>query len=220
MIPGLAGCLGGLATARSFALTDIESSNSTDTSYTFTAAVLGPEAAGRLIVVSVGATDLTDFTGVTIGGNAMTEVVQAKQSTDPPVSAIYQRVVATGTTADIVVSCSDGARGCAIAVYSLIGLNSTTAVDSDSSAASADGTATLTLTTVAGDFVVARVTANTDEVTYTWTQGVTEDQDVQFGAGTDGSSGAASGVATTTSISPLATLSGAEDHVIVAAAWR
>jgi hypothetical protein len=210
---------GGAGDLKSFVCTDTSADLTTQTTYTFAAQALGAAAADRLIVVAISISDCVSIDSVTIGGDAMTEVVQESQSADPPVTAIFQRAVAAGETADIVITASDAARGCVIGVFSMIGLQSHTAVDSDVDNGT-DSTASVTLTTQAGDFVVASVATNPGERNFTWSGGVTKRIESQFGSGSDGSGSVASGTTTGSSITPLVTLSSAEDHAFVAAAWR
>jgi hypothetical protein len=197
--------------------TTVDTSNA-DT-FTFTGASIGTAAASRLVVVVVHAGDTASISSVTIDGNAADLVIQEAQTGSPPVVGIYQRAIATGTTADIVVTLADPAVHCFIDVYTITGLRSTTAIDSDKTNTTGAGASSVTLTTEVNAVVIAAVEYYTADVTSSWSGGVTENSDEAYSAESGAGSGA-SGVATGTSISPSVTPSGSADRAFVAAAWR
>lgn len=196
----------------------VADSTNTDT-YTFTGAAIGTASADRLVVVVVHAGDSASVSGVTIAGNAMTDVVQAAQVGSPPLVGIFTRNVAAGTTADIVVTLADAAVHAAINVYTITGLNSMTAQDFDSTTGTGTGDSSVTLTCSVGSAVIAAAETYTADATFTWSGGVSEDNEEAYG-GESGTGGAASGTATGTSITPNLAVSVSADRAFVAACWR
>jgi len=101
------------------------------TTHTFTGASIGTAAADRLVVVCVSSQTSSNRTisSATIGGNAATIVVSSANGINP--GGIICLPVAAGTTADIVIKFSAGVSNCRIQVFTITGLNSTTAVSSN-----------------------------------------------------------------------------------------
>jgi len=106
-------------------------SDGTDaSSYTFSAQDIGNASAGRRVIVCIGWANAAQraVTSVTIGGTAATQAAQANAATCG--AAIFYAVIASGTTADIVVNLNGTATRCCISVYAGDSLQSSTPVDS------------------------------------------------------------------------------------------
>jgi hypothetical protein len=122
------------------------------TTYTFTTANIGTAASDRVIVVGVMLNSSVSRTvsSVTLGGNAMTSIVGTNSASN---TALFRISVASGTTADIVVTGSGGANGCYVVVYSLTGWGTVTTYNSNSAAGSS-ATISTTIDTVSGGAVI------------------------------------------------------------------
>ena len=123
-------------------------------SYTFTGCAIGAAAADRLVIVAVEVGQTAgSITGCTIGGAAAT--LLAYSGTGNVCCAIFALVVASGTTATVVVNTA-GVNRCAIEVYAAYNLASATPVATlvQYSAADTDGLGG-TIAVSAGGFVVA-----------------------------------------------------------------
>ena len=115
---------------------DIQFPNVNTTVWTFTGKAIGTAAADRLVIVSTwvikpGATTRT-WTA-SIGGVSATEFAGAHVSTSTGASTdveirMFAATVASGTTANIVITTSGSTTGCAIGVWSAYNLASTTPV--------------------------------------------------------------------------------------------
>lgn len=107
-------------------------SGSNSTSYTFASRAIGAESATRLVVVGVisnnnAGTPGAAPSGVTIAGDAMTSDGSTRGTVSNEVGlSFWRRVVASGTTADIVVSFSDGQVRCGIVIFTVEGYESAT----------------------------------------------------------------------------------------------
>lgn len=144
--------------------------------WTFTDLPIGPPAADRLVVCCF-TTETTDaFSSFTINGSAATQVVRAVDGTGHH-SMIYAAEVASGETADIVVThANSGTAVGIISVYSLYNVEPT-AVDSGS-VADTDGTSTLaTVTVPTNGFGVWCLNNGAQGTAIGWTN-ATEDSDV------------------------------------------
>jgi hypothetical protein len=122
--------------------------NSNLTTYTFTAKNVGAAGTGRVIVVAVQTRTTSigtprSISGVTCNGNAMTAGPILNGSASGAASiGLFYIVEASGTTANFVVTFSNGTQNCAIATWRLFPVSSTPV---DSVATSFTGnTATLT----------------------------------------------------------------------------
>lgn len=96
------------------------SSGNNNVTYTFSNRSIGAEDANRIVAVIVFASAVAgDFTSVTIGGVEATKAVSVNNGNNMAMG-IYYRSIPTGTTANIVVTCSDEAGRCAVSVYRII----------------------------------------------------------------------------------------------------
>lgn len=122
------------------------------TTYTFTAANIGTATSDRVIVVGVMLNSSTNRTvsSVTLGGNAMTSIVGTNSASN---TALFRISVASGTTADIVVTGSGASNGCYVVVYSLTGWGTVTTYNSNSATGSS-ATISTTIDTASGGAVI------------------------------------------------------------------
>ena len=160
------------------------------TTYTFAAHSIGTAAYNRCVHVAIhgnGGANLV--TSVTVAG--ITAEINANALNGSSCAAIASAFVASGTTADIVVTFAGGQLGCRIGVWSSVGLIHTSAISATSTA----DPATATLTTTANGFCIAATSKNSAD-TMTWAGGVTERYDAtsgenRMGSGADGATTAA-----------------------------
>ena len=194
----------------------IKASGNTASVFNFDAVSIGAEPAPgstRTIKIAVsGGTNLAARTlsGVTVNGDAA--IIDIQNSATGVVAAITSRNVATGTTADIVVTFSGVVFGCAIGVYRIIDAT-TTPADTDTSSADPSS---LSLNAPANSYVIA-VGANRNRGTFTWT-GVNERYDLDMDT-TDNGSGASQTIIdadATFAITADSALSGNEQSVVAA----
>lgn len=154
----------------SISLADTATSALDQTTYTFTVS-FGSVAPGRLIVVGVG----TRFNGqsvsaLTIGGISATRV-KSQESTFNS-AELWAAYVPTGTSGNVVVTWSAATTKCAISVYRLLNLQSSTPTDT---AGSTTDPLSVIIGVKDGGVVVAFSFGGVNG-TNTWT-GLTEDAD-------------------------------------------
>jgi hypothetical protein len=168
------------------------------TTYTFAGKAIGTAAADRRVHVAVAGTQgtrtvssvkvhvpdvATDPTGTTLTQNV------SRQDGVTTV-ALYVGVIASGTTADIVVTWSAGQDRCGIGIWSSTGLTSNSAVDTKAGLATDGAGLNLTPTTVAGGFLIGVVCDHSSgSGLSTWTT-ATERYDVVLEGATPVHSGA------------------------------
>lgn len=167
-------------------------SSSNLSSYTFSACDIGTANAARVVVVGVIVLDSGSDNGissVTIGGAAATKATSTTTAGDlanARVAGIYYKVVAAGTTADIVVASSNAAETCGISVYAIYPASSTPVDTSNDSAGSA-GSMTSTLTVEAGGMCISVHTHNNANNTiWSWSGTETISQDFDEACGDSG----------------------------------
>ncbi len=180
------------------------------TTYTFASQPIGTASASRRVVVAIHTRTATIST-VTIGG------VSATLDRDYNLSnnrvTIASAVVPTGTTASVVVTFTAAGTRCGIGVWSL----SSGSPTGQTATGSGTTTAACTVTTVAGQVVIAATTENgTVGTTVAWT-GATEryDQTLETDLGQSGADTVAAG--TSTAIS--AAFSSTTGSIIAAVAY-
>lgn len=118
---------------------DTANSSSNLSSYTFSSHSIGADEPKFVVVCASATGGAYEITGVTVGGVSCTEHTAAlNSSTTDFIGSVY---VASGTTANIVVSCS-GAKGrCSISTYALTNHDGTPAssgTDNETSGTSID----------------------------------------------------------------------------------
>lgn len=187
------------------------------TSFTFSSHSIGTAAAGRLVVVAVGCRHPgggTTITGVTFNGSGGTSVAASTSSVNP--TAIFASTIASGTTANIVVSVGSSCGTCVISVYTITGLNSANANDTLTDVSgSADPTGTIDI--LQGGVLIATASSQ-NSTTATWT-GVTENYDAQTESRTF-TAGSASGLAAETNRTVTCAFASDANNSMSAAAWR
>jgi hypothetical protein len=146
--------------------------------YTATGIAIGAAAFDRYVAVVVAFRDTSGtptISSVTVGGAATTSVIANTTTLSGITIYITDAPVTTGTTADVVVTMSEGVTLVSVATYALTGLTSSTAVETDTSTTDA---ASMTIGTAAAvGIAAAMVTAGS---TFTAT-GVTEQHDTNTG---------------------------------------
>ena len=160
--------------------------NTSSTSFTFSGCNIGSAAVGRRVFAAIGFYSGTNrtVTSVTIGGVAATIHAQI-QGDIASSSAVHTVVLASvpldaGTTADIVVtmSGSSSAQIKACATYKVTGLQSDTAIDTDTQDRSANAGAWSGTIDVDEDGVLIAATfclSSSTSTTYDYTAGVDDD---------------------------------------------
>ena len=154
--------------------------------YTFTNHAIGAAASDRLVVVvitwEVNSGGTINLSSVSIGGNAATIIRQDEAPTSRRAhSAIAALAVASGSTATIAVGLSaTNANSCAVHVYALYGLTSTTPFANNGNGVQTAASVSTTLDIPAGGVAVAGSSHNGaatgEDATVT---GLDEDVDMQ-----------------------------------------
>lgn len=187
-----------------------------NTSATYTAHAIGTASADRLVIVAAtGNMTSGEISGVTCGGIAMTEVVKANGS--GRATGIYSLVVASGTTATIVVSYTGTSVQSSISVYTLTSLSSTTATHTASNTG-VDSVATASINYSAYGAVIG-VCIIDDTPDVTWTN-LTENYDAGIEVSSGHSAASKTVTTTVTGESVSVTFSGSDNHSLVVASWR
>ena len=163
-------------------------SGSIDTSgqtvYTFTGVDIGVADVNRTIVVfsAHGAIAQRQVTSITIGGESADLYQNAAQALGGAIAVLD---VAADTTADIVVTLDNSAVRCAIGVYSLYDLASSTPVDTDTNGTGGDGVAEVTINgSSSSNCIFLASYVNNDGLQADWTSPMIEDSDVLVEANT------------------------------------
>tara|TARA_R110000765_G_C18807884_1_gene594340 strand:+ start:165 stop:824 length:660 start_codon:yes stop_codon:yes gene_type:complete len=106
------------------------------TVYTFSGKAFGDAAADRLMVVGIGAANNSNaISSVTIGGVSATETVTSISVAAENRLGMYQAIVPSGTTGDVVVTFAGAKVRCHIGVWRVTGVTAAaSATDSDSAA--------------------------------------------------------------------------------------
>lgn len=176
--------------------------------WTFSTQAIGTNAGSDILIVGAGlrSTATPGITSVTVGGSGATLVGSASAS-GRTVSALYVIAHPGGTTADVVVTTTDVASNCGIAIWRMTGAGSSTASDTGGSTAGDPMSDTLTVS--AGGVLVgfSYVQSSSGSPTCTWTN-ITEDFDQAVEAGLYAFSGASLESSGGGSITPTADWSG------------
>lgn len=147
------------------------------TTYTFTGVSIGTASSDRMVVVSIvgDASASRSISSVSIAGSAGTSVV-ARGAVSTP-TAMYRRLVTSGTTATIEVTFSGQMNRAAIYVHTITGLNSNVpeaTMSTNTNSAAINGTS--------GAVVVAFAAILDTGRTSTWTN-ATKNSENQFAEG-------------------------------------
>lgn len=188
-------------------------------SYTFSGQSIGTADADRTVVVAVGsrkAGAATTITGVTVGGNAATQLVQQSNTvTNTCVVGLYAIDVASGTTADIVVTFGASMIRCGISVYRVLGI-STTPHDTATSTSSPNLDTSIDVTADGG--IIGVAFGGSTGPLFTWS-GITQDYDESVGAEVSAFSSASDEFASASTVNVQAGPSAFVDAVAAFASW-
>jgi hypothetical protein len=146
-------------------------------SYTFAAQNLGEQSSSRVIVVVVNGRCLNDSSsGVTIGGTAMTKLVEKASLVSGvyQISAVYSLVLPIGATGDVVVTYPATAYGTAVSLYRLQGRRTGVAYHTSSSSTTSPYNTVLDVPYKG--YVISGVSINNGASATGWT-GLTVDYD-------------------------------------------
>ncbi len=136
--------------------------------YTYTAGAIGTAAAGRVIAVMVSTRPAPSTIAVTVGGTSLTQ--RTSSSSAIATAYLFSGVVATGTSADVVVTTTGGpTTRLGVGVYPIYGAASAVPHDTDTSTAEPSAA---TITVPVNGAAIGYVWAN-NATSYTWT-GLTE----------------------------------------------
>tara|TARA_Y100000031_G_C8217101_1_gene383991 strand:+ start:110 stop:1165 length:1056 start_codon:yes stop_codon:yes gene_type:complete len=174
-------------------------------SYTFSSQAIGAADSTRIVVVGIATGDANvgspTINSVTVGGSSATAVIEQAALVRSK-CAIYQRAIASGTTADIVVNLSGSAYGCGIGLWRMVGANSTVAdTAADTAATNSSELLSTTIDVPANGVLIGVATAQSSsgDPTFTWSE-ITERYEIgewAGGGGDRGTSGASLDYATT-----------------------
>lgn len=164
--------------------------------YNFNGQAIGSAEADRFVILGVQGTEssgASDITSVTCNGNAMTLLAGVLTANGANAIAFYGIYLATGTTADFVVTFANTRGNAGIVVYKATKLQSSTPVDTDTNAPAGAATdAPVTIDKPSSGFVIAlSLMYNTGAGTCTWTN-LAEDFDGSPMAGSNGHQSGAS----------------------------
>ena len=142
----------GAAPTLSFEESAVDGANATV--FTFSGMAIGSAAGDRVVFVAVstGGSVTNSISSVKLGGNTMTQRVQAIAETDEKFVAIYSYPLTTGTTADVVITMSAEAAQASAATYASYGISSEIPHDTGTAQDSKDLSTTLNIP--AGGFVI------------------------------------------------------------------
>ncbi len=208
----------GVAVAEATYITSAENA-ANQSSYTFSSQPIGAAASNRVVVICItgngGAAGTATVTGVTVGGNSCTK---ANDVLDNECAAsIWYVSLASGTTADVVVTWTGAKGDCGIAIYTVL---TSTATPSVTYSASAAAPISVSATFGAGSAVIGSVAwsyGGSDPLT-TWAN-LTEDDDTPVESGQVSSSCASDNFAaaqTSLSIQAAPSLSTTNEALVVA----
>lgn len=189
--------------------------------YTFSSQNIGTASADRYIIAAVNSriagTTANDVSGITIGGSAMDEIVQAQGTGDGNscFGAIFALNVTSGTTADVVVTWTTTMLRCGLALYSITGLANTTPHDTDSSVAD---NPSVNLNVPATGHVISCSGSGNNTATASWTE-LTEDHDTTVESAMQMTSASKSYVGSQTGLAMGVTWTANADPVAVFASW-
>lgn len=147
LFSGVAALFSGPAAATATYIGGTTSTTDQASTYTFSNHAIGPASDDRHVLVSVqsGHSAARTAPSVTIGGIAATQVGFNASSDDTILCGFYIALVPTGTTANIVVTYSGSAVRCRVDVWTITGLQSTTATDTASDDTDSSGVVSDTL---------------------------------------------------------------------------
>lgn len=219
MLPGMIPIIAGPRPVSGAYITNAVSSSNL-ASYTFSGLSIGSASADRLVVViAAGLKSLVAVTSTscTIGGVAATSIVATAAPGGSGIAlGMYQLLVPTGTTANVVVGFSTTMdRGC-VAVYTLSSYLSAVPIGTSKNEGTANPSTSIQVATQGGFTIAGGYNINNGNIT--WAGGLTENFDVAVEA-SDQFSGASLANVNGTSFSLSITGAGTVNNH-VAATWR
>ncbi len=138
----------------------------------------GPANPKRYLIAAIAYSSLTAITSVTIGGVTATQLVAVVSSFQNARSAFFIAAVPTGTSGDVTVNAGSGGVS-SVALYSVINLQSPTAVATTSSFGSSP--LSMSLNGTNGGFILASAyMSGSPGVTAAWTGLTTVDLNLRF----------------------------------------
>jgi hypothetical protein len=172
------------------ALTDTTSDVTDSTSYSFGSRNIGAADPSRYVIAGVVGTGINGSTisSVTIGGIGATLVVERTNGAVD--AAIYIAAVPTGTTATVVVNFSAQKGRAMLYLWRAIGLRSSTAAATASTATAVSNVLSVSLAVPAFGFAIGVAADNATTTTLTWS-GLTKDGDVPSAEGATSSGASA-----------------------------
>lgn len=162
--------IGGTSEPATKAFADSDQSTTNDTSYSFATQSIGTAAADRhvLVIASwITSAATVSCTALTVGGVTADAVIAVEAAT----RGITMRIAAvpTGTTATVAVTLDGTALNCGIGLWAVYGLESTTAVDTDSATISSTTLSFNSMATAAEGVAFWGMVENTGLQDTTWT---------------------------------------------------
>lgn len=155
--------------------------NTAVTTFTWTGFSIGAAAADRKVVACISLNALAagqTISGLTIDGNAMTEVAQSALDAES-ISGMYEYELAAGTTAEFIVTASGNFYEGNLAVYTITGAALTV---SSTATTSADDTPNTTLNCPANGCIIGTANSRASPTSAAWS-GITERQDESHSVG-------------------------------------
>jgi hypothetical protein len=209
--------LGAVNRVPQVAYLDSADSTSSLTTYTFTLSTLGVDVPDRYIVIGFfgrASTSARSLSSLTVGGSSTTSVVSTSTTSGGFNTTVGLRIVSLPTVPgnnDVVVTWSAGMIRSGVVAWRLAGLQSSTAVATDTTI-NTDPAAMTLASLLVGDAALAMVYDH-DTGNVAWT-GLTEDADQTYISGASGI------VAADGSLNVSANITGSLYSGSAAAAWR
>lgn len=215
MLPGLTSAIIGGSNAPTVSYRASVNDAVSRSTYTFAATSIGTASASRYVVVAVATVDGTvaAHNSVTVGGVSCNSLANAGTSGDNRVTMwITQTAIESGTTADIVVTCSNSETACTIGVWAVYDITSNTAADAQTDTGT---TLSVSVTVPAGGVIIAAAFATSaGPPTHTWTN-VTEDFETANAGGRFSGASTVSVAGGTIAVSDVASSTNADDRMAV-----
>jgi hypothetical protein len=203
---------GTVGSAATVSFTESDTSSADATAYTFSGVAIGTASATRKVVVAACTNGAANVSTLTIGG-ASASFVAVGVIAGEPVNRIelWQADIASGTTADIIVTWADSTSRCGIGVWDVNGASD---FIYDVGSSEADP-ATVTMQVPAGGICIGGVFTGDSDTSWT---GLTEDYDDQIEAA-NYMTGASAAFASRQTDLTVTAADGTDYNVLVCAAW-
>lgn len=200
-------------------LTAQANSGTDGTSFTFAGLSLGDPSASRRIIVAVAhnRNPAQTISTVTVGGVSAT-IVTNVNSANFLGAGLAIADVPTGTTGDVVVTFANTALQCAVAVYRVVNLASSTAHATALQSGATAGVLSTTINVPSGGLAVA-MAINSVPAAYTWSAGLLEDTDQTVEGQITGSSASSVFAAAQTGLTITTSAGSGTNAVLTVASW-